>query len=119
MAELLIEGDALVLHLSRMEEFEAVHGDLRAPLSAVRSVEVLDDAHEPVDHGFKVGERLPGVSEVASVRTGGQRIFAAVHHDTPRGVRVVFEGAAYDAWIVGAADPEKVAAELESKRRAR
>jgi hypothetical protein len=116
MAELKIEGDELVLHLSRFEKFEAVHGELRAPLSAVRSVDVLEDAHEPADHGFKVGERLPGVSEVASIRTGGLRIFAAVHHDTPRGVRVVFEGTNYDAWIVGSLDPENVAAELRSQR---
>ncbi len=117
MAELQIDGGELVLHLSRLEKLEAVRADLRAPLSAVRAIEVLNDAHEPVDHGFKVGERLPGVSEVASVRTGGQRIFAAVQHDTPRGVRVVLEGTDFDAWVVGAADPEKVAAELESTRR--
>lgn len=108
MAELRVEGDQLVLHLTRLEKLEAVHADLRAPLSSVRSVEVLEDAHEPADHGFKVGERLPGVSEVASIEGGGQRLFAVVHHDTPRGLRIVFEGTDYDAWIVGCADPESV-----------
>jgi hypothetical protein len=116
MAELQVEGDELVLRLSAGEKFQAVHGDLRASLSAIRSIEVLDDAHEPADHGFRVGERIPGVSEVARIRTGGQRIFAAVHHSTPRGVRVVFDGAGYDAWIVGCSDPEGVVADLESKR---
>lgn len=116
MAELRIVGEEIVLHLSRLEELEAVHGDLRAPLSSVQGVEVLDDAHEPADHGFKIGERVPGFSEVASVRAGGQRIFAAVHHDTPRGVRVVFEGAAFDAWIVGCQDPEAVKAQIEGRR---
>ena len=115
MAELQVEGDELVLHLSRTEKLESVHGDLRAPLSAVRSVEVLDDAHEPADHGFKVGERLPGVSEVAVVRAGGQRLFAAVHHDTPRGVRVDFDGTDYDAWIVGCADPEAIKGRIEER----
>ena len=110
MAELQIEGDEVLLHLSRSEKLEAIRGDLRAPLTAIRSIEVLNDAHEPADHGFKVGERLPGISEVATVR-----IFAVVHHDRPRGVRVVFEGTDHDAWIVGAANPEKVAAEHESK----
>lgn len=113
MAELRVEGDEVVLHLTRVEEFEAVRGDLRAPLSSIRGVEVLDDAHEPADHGFKVGERLPGHSEVAAVRTGGRRFFAAVHHDTPRGVRVAFDdGADFDAWIIGCAEPETVAAGL-------
>jgi hypothetical protein len=115
MAELLVEGDQLVLRLSGPEKLEGVHGDLRAPLSSVRSVEILENAHEPADHGFKVGERLPGVSEVAVVHTGGQRLFAAVHHDTRRGVRVNFEGISYDAWIVGCADPESVKDQLDQR----
>jgi hypothetical protein len=41
-----------------------------------------------------------------------RRLFAAVHRDTPRGLRVRFEGTAYDEWIVGCADPESVAARL-------
>jgi hypothetical protein len=116
MAELEVEGDELVLHLSALEKLEAVHGDLRAPLSAVRGVEVLEDAHEPADHGFKVGERLPGVSEVATVRSEGRKIFAAVHHDTPRGVRVSFEGGSFDEWIVGCADPEQVKSQIAEPR---
>jgi hypothetical protein len=119
VAELQIEGDELVLHASRGEKLEAVHSDLRAPLAAIRSIGVLNDTHEPADHGFEVGERLPCISEAASVRTGGERIFAVVHHDTPRGVRVVFEGTDHGAWIVGAANPEKVAADLESKAGAK
>ncbi len=113
MAELRIDGDDLVLHLTPAEKLEGVHADLRAPRSSVRSVEVLDNAHEPADHGFKVGGRLPGVFEVASIASGGQRLFAAVHHNTPRGVRIVFQGADYDAWIVGCADPESVRRQIE------
>ncbi|HLI45258.1 MAG TPA: hypothetical protein VKU92_12430 [Acidimicrobiales bacterium] len=113
MAELVVEGDELVLHLSRVEKLESVHGDLRAPRSAVRSVQVLEDAHEPADHGFKVGERVPGYSEVAVIRTGGETLFAVVHHNTPRGVRIDFDGADYDAWIVGSEDPEGLKSRIE------
>jgi uncharacterized protein len=116
MAELRVEGNELVLHLTGDEKLEAVHGDLRVPLNAVRSVEVLDDAHEPADHGFKVGTRLPRVTEVATVRTGGKKLFAAVHQDTPRGLRVLLDGQNYDEWIVGCADPEGVAASLPLPR---
>lgn len=115
MAELSVEGDELVLRLSRVEKMESVHGDLRAPRAAVRSVQVLEDAHEPADRGLKVGERLPGHSEVATVRTKGAVLFAVVHHDTPRGVRIDFDGADYDAWIVGSADPESVKARIERR----
>jgi hypothetical protein len=114
MADLRIDGNQLVLHLSAAEKLESVHGDLRAPLSAVRGVVVLDDAHGPagVHAGIKIGTRIPGVIEVGIVQGSTQRLFAAVHRDTPRGLRVRFEGTAYDEWIVGCADPEAVAAGL-------
>lgn len=112
MAELEIEGDELVLRLTPLEKVASVHGDLRAPRSAVRSIEVLDDAHGPADVGLKVGERLPGHSEVAVVWRPGEKLFAVVHHATPRGVRVRFDGYEYDAWIVGSSDPEGLAARL-------
>ncbi len=60
MAQLRVEGDDLVLHLSVAEKAESLHGDLRVPLSAVQGVEVLDDAHGPADMiGLRVGTRLP------------------------------------------------------------
>jgi hypothetical protein len=95
VAELQLDGAELVLHLSGAEKAEAVHGDLRVPLSALRGVEVLDDAHgwTGVGVGFKVGMRVPGVATVATVRGHGEKMFVAVHGDTPRGVRVRLEGA--------------------------
>ncbi len=113
MGELLVEGDELVVHLSGTEKLEAVHGDLRAPRASWRSVEVLANAHEPADHELKEGERLPGYSEVAVVRSRGQKLFAVVHHDTPRGVRIDFDGTDYDAWIVGSTDPESLKRRIE------
>jgi hypothetical protein len=61
---------------------------------------------------FKVGLRLPGVVTVATVRGHGEKVFVAVHSDTPRGVRVRLADAPRDEWIVGCADPEAVAATL-------
>ena len=43
--------------------------------------------------------------------TGAEKA-EAVHGDTPRGVRVRLEGAPWDEWIVGCADPEAAAATL-------
>jgi hypothetical protein len=114
MAELKVDGDQLVLHLSAAEKVEGVHGDLRTPLSSVSGVEVLEDAHVPVGikAGIKIGTRIPGVIEVGTVQGRSHRLFAAVHHDTPRGLRIRLEGTRFDEWIVGCADPEAVAAEL-------
>ena len=83
-------------------------------LNGRRCREELDDAHSwtGIGAGFKVGMRVPGVASVATVRGPGKNVFVAVHGDTPRGVRVRLEGAPWDEWIVGCADPEAVAATL-------
>ncbi len=60
MAELLVDGGELVLHLSATEKVGAVHGDLRVPLSSVRRVEVLADAHEPADTASRWAPGFPG-----------------------------------------------------------
>jgi hypothetical protein len=114
VAELRVENDELVLHLSAAEKVEGVHGDLRAPVSAVRGVEVLDNAHQAAGlrKGVKIGTRISGVIEVGIIQNLSHRLFAAVHRDTPRGLRVSFEGTNFDEWIVGCADPEAVAAGL-------
>lgn len=114
MAELVIEGNNLVLRLSLAEKLESVHGDISVPLRAVSGVEVLEDADQPADMiGIKLGTHLPGVIEVASVRGLKKKIFAAVHHSTPRGLRISLEDADYDEWVVGLADPEAKAARIK------
>lgn len=106
MAELKVEGDQLVLSLSLAEKAAGVHGDLHAPRTSLKRAAVLNDAHEPADHGVRIGERLHGVVEVGTILDGGRKLFAVVHHDTPRGVLLEFEGGDWDGWIIGCADPE-------------
>ena len=110
MAELVIDGDDLVLRLSGLEKVEGLHGDLRVPRGSLVRVEVLDDAHGAAGFraGIKVGTRLPGVVEVGRIY-GDKKRFAAVHSDTPRGLRLVFDHENFDEWIVGLTDPEAIA----------
>lgn len=114
MAELKIDGDELVLALTAAEKVEGAHRDLRAPRSTVRAVEVVEDAHREagVRAGVKIGTRIPGVIAVGIVQGASRRRFVAVHHDTPRGLRIELDGTAFDEWIVGCAEPEAVAARL-------
>ncbi|MDA8063293.1 MAG: hypothetical protein M0T80_12850 [Actinomycetota bacterium] len=114
MAELRVEGDELRLVLSAAEKVEGLHGSLSVPLATVRGVEVLGDAHRAagIRAGIKVGTRVPGVVEVGRVYGASAKRFVAVHHDTPRGVRIRFAGGDFDEWIVGCADPEAVAASI-------
>jgi hypothetical protein len=115
MAELIVDGDELVVRLSTVEKLESVHAEVRVPLVSVKEVEVLDDAIHAV-HGFRVGIGIPGSVAVGTYTSHDDKIFAVVHHGTPRGVRVRLEGAHYDELIVGCDDPEQVAASLGPAR---
>jgi hypothetical protein len=118
MAELVVDGDDLVLRLSGLEKVEGLHGDLRVPRSSLVRVDVLDDAHAAADlhAGIKVGTRLPGVIEVGRIY-GDKRRFAVVHHDTPRGLRLVLDHETFDEWIIGTTDPEALARTLRTDGR--
>ncbi len=110
MAELSRDGQELVVKLRALEKAEAVHGDIRVPWSAVQSVTVLDDAIDAV-HELKLpGSRIPGVFAMGTFKSRDGHLFATVHHQTPRGVKVTLTGAAYDTLIIGTEDPEAVVA---------
>jgi hypothetical protein len=111
MADLIVEGDTLVVRLRKVEKIEAVHGEVVVPLGSVRSVEVLDNALGAV-HGIRVGTGVPGRVAVGTFTSKAASMFAVVHHDTPRGVRVRLEGAQFDELVVGCEDPEAVAASI-------
>jgi hypothetical protein len=111
MADLIVEGGDLVLRLTAFEKAEALHGDVRVPLTSVKSVEVLNDAIGAV-HGFRVGTGIPGVVIVGTVTSADTKMFAVVHHDTRQGVRVTLEDAGFDQLVVGSGNPYEVAGRL-------
>ena len=112
MAELFREEDTLVLRLSTLEKVEGVHGDIRVPVSSVQSVTVLDDVIHAV-HGLKMpGSRLPGVFAMGTFVSREGTVFAIVHHQTKRGLKVNLNGATYDALIIGIDDPEGLVSSL-------
>jgi hypothetical protein len=59
-----------------------------------------------------VGERIPGVVEVGTIYSEGRKMFAAVHRDAPGGIRIEFDGAKYDEWIVGCENPAALIEQL-------
>ena len=112
MAELVREDDTLVLKLSTVEKAEGVHGDIQVPISSVEAVTVVDDIIHAV-HGIKMpGSRLPGVFAMGTFMSGKETIFAIIHHQNKRGVRVTLHGERFDALLIGADDPEKLVASL-------
>ena len=111
MAELVIEGSDLVVRLNMMEKLEAVHGGVRVPLRrSRRSRSSTTPWTRSTGSAWARAFRGPSPSAPSAPRTA--KIFAVVHHDTRRGVRVILEGDHFDELIVGCSDPEAVAASL-------
>jgi len=109
MAELSREGDELVLSLSTAEKAESLHGDIRVPASSIEDVEIVDDIIHAV-HGMRLpGSRIPGRFAIGTFVHDGEKTFAVVHHDTPRGVRVHLAEGPFAELVVGCADPEATA----------
>lgn len=81
MAELVTEGDELVVHLTAVEKLEAVHPEVRVPRGSVTKVEVLDDVLRAV-HGIRVGTGIPGSVAIGTFTSREAKIFAVVHHTT-------------------------------------
>lgn len=112
MAELVRDGDAVVLRLTTAEKVEGLHGDIRVAAASVESVTVVDDVIHAV-HGLKMpGSRIPGVFAMGTFISGNKKVFAIVHHKTKRGVRVSLRDSDFDALIVGADDPEALVSAL-------
>ena len=62
MTEFVVGETDLTLRPTSAEKVEGIHGDLRAPLTAITGVEVLDDANGAADLvGLRAGTRIPRV----------------------------------------------------------
>jgi len=112
VATLLVDGSDLLVKMSEVEKFEAMHADIRVPLSTVRSVRVVDDAW-PELRGIRApGTGIPGVIAVGTRRGSFGKDFAVVH-GKEQAVVVELDGAAYSRVVVTAPDAGSVAAEIE------
>ena len=99
MGQLVVEGPDLVLRLSWLEKLEGMRGDLRLPVSSVRSVRAVAEAW-PELRGIRApGTGWPGVIAVGTRRWGGGKDFAVVHGKGPALV-VELEAAEYDRVVV-------------------
>lgn len=111
MAELQIDGDELVLHMSTFEKAEGVHGDIRVPMSSVTSVRAVDTAW-PELRGIRApGTGLPNVVAVGTRRGSFGKDFAAVHGKGPALV-VELEGQEYQRLVVTSDDTPGVLSAL-------
>jgi hypothetical protein len=116
VADLHVDGDDLVLHMSALEKAEGLHGDIRVPLSAVRDVRVVDSAWPELRGMRAPGTGVPDVIAVGTRRGDSGKDFAAVHG---RGSAVVveLEGAEYGRLVVTCDDAPRTVSAIRAASR--
>jgi hypothetical protein len=115
MAEVLIEGDDLVVHLSALERLGAMRGDVRVPRSTVTECRVSSDPWSELRGIRAPGTGWPGVISLCTRRGDGIRDFAAVYGKRPA-VVVELSGAEFNRLVVSVRDApfaEELAAHLK------
>ncbi|TAN22202.1 MAG: hypothetical protein EPN30_09125 [Actinomycetota bacterium] len=96
-----------------MEKIEAIHSDLRFPISSVVNTEILEDTIHAV-HGVRtLGTGIPGYLAIGSYRDIDSTTFAVVHHKKTRGIKITLKDEVYDALVIGFDDPESIAEKLQ------
>ena len=91
MAKLLVEGDELVVGLTRPEKFWGFHGNVRVPLAAVRSVSVPEYPLLALRGWRMAGTGIPGRIVLGTRRHADGYDFTAVHGQQ-RAVQVDLNG---------------------------
>lgn len=114
MAELHTDDGHLVLALSRWERLGALHGSIRAPLSAVEDVAVTDTPFTELRGTRAPGTGIPRVIALGTWRTSRrEKGFAAVYRGK-RGVVVRLRDHEFGWLCVSADDPEEVVARIRA-----
>ncbi|GAA0686516.1 hypothetical protein GCM10010193_45480 [Kitasatospora atroaurantiaca] len=115
MAELMVDGDELVVRLSRREKLAAGHGDVRVPLTAVKQVTVQPDAWRALRGKRRRGLLVPGVLCLGVWRHSDGQDFVAVR--MRRGGVVLADlrgGGPFTRIAVSAAEPQATAAAVRT-----
>ena len=115
MATLQVLPPVLSLRLTRGEKIAGLLRDVDVPLSAVRDVEVVDDAVAATSGLRAPGLGIPGVRNIGTWRGAGRTALVCVRRGQPA-VRVRLDGQRWNELLVGADDAEAVVAALAAVR---
>ena len=115
MAELRVRPPVLAVRLTTAEKVWGLLRDVDVPLSAVRGVEVVDDALSATRGLRAPGLGLPGVRKIGTWRGRGRKALVSVRRGQPA-VRVRLEGQRWDELLIGADDAVAVASSLTAAR---
>lgn len=114
MARLLVEGSDLVVALSVLEKLGALRGDVRVPVSAVRSADAEARPWAELRGIRLAGTGIPGVVALGTRYSRSGRNFAALYGRGPA-VRVELgTESPFSRLLVSMADAQTTAAQIRA-----
>ena len=114
MAELIVNDEDLVVHLTPGEKIWGLHGDIRVPLSSVVSVAPDPQPWRGLRGWRMAGIGLTGFAVLGTRRHGDGYDFCILHRDQPA-VRVDLASGRFSRLVIGVpegGDPETEAARI-------
>ncbi|MDN5794831.1 MAG: hypothetical protein L0H79_03655 [Intrasporangium sp.] len=113
MAALTIEDGEIVVRLGPLERVGALHGDVRVPISAVRSASVCRQPWMELRGMRAPGTGLPGVIMLGTTRGSFGKDFCAVYGRRPA-VLVELDGQQFERLLIRTDDPDHDVTAIQS-----
>ncbi len=101
MAELVVDGSDLVLHLPTRQKMLGFHADIRVPLSAVRSARAIDKPWLALRGRRMAGTAMRGVAAIGTWIHGDKKYDFNVLRREERAVQVELNAGRFERFIVG------------------
>ena len=114
MAELVVDGTDLVLHLPVRQKMLGFHADIRVPLTAVRSVRAIDKPWLALRGRRMAGTAMRGVAAIGTWIHGDKKFDFNVLRREEAAVQVDLNAGRFERFIVGVAPGRDARAEADS-----
>ncbi len=100
MAELIVDGTDLVLHLTLAQKVLSFHNDLRVPLTSVRSVQAVDKPWLALRGRRMAGTALRGVAAMGTWIHGDRHYDFCVVRSQQTAVQLDISTGRFDRFLV-------------------
>ncbi len=113
MAQLIVDGDELVLHLPIGQKVLSFHGDIRVPLTGVRSVRAVEKPWLALRGRRMAGTALRGVAAMGTWIHGDRRFDFCIVRREQHAVQVDLNVGRFERFLVSLAEPADYRAEAD------
>jgi len=119
MAEVEITADALIVHVTGVDQIFALRSELTIPLRHVSGVAPDEDEARRWYHGMRAaGTNLPGLLTAGTFYQHGERVFWDVHRPE-RAIALSLRDERYNKLVIEVDDPAATIAAIEAARHRR